>query len=428
MKCSMQPWLPLATVLLGGCGEAIAPLDGGAEASTSSDASPEATACPWTPLCDGVCTSLMTSSQNCGRCGHHCGELGFSGCSDGTCGAADVIAGGHFTCVTLNGRAYECWGSNASNVIDATDRQTVIDPEPENPLAHLVTWAAGARNFCVQDDVSGLRCRGPNDFAQNGGGNTTGTSASVIGFTAAESIAIGDEFACLVSSGTVYCWGRNDAGQLGDGTTTDRAMPAPVASLTNVVQVVAGARHACARDNLGNVYCWGARGLVGDGTTDVDRTTPVMAAVHSYALVAGSRHTCTTDRSTGTILCWGANDHGQLGNGTTTNSPSPTRLEFANSIYLAAGDAHTCSLASDSTLRCWGYNAAGNLGDGTTEERHLPVAVIGLQRVRKFSAGGSHTCAVVYGSEVYCWGENQHGELHDGTTIDRATPVRATGI
>jgi len=230
----------------------------------------------------------------------------------------------------------------------------------------------------------------------------------------------------LVSDGTGRCWGVNDHGQVGDGSTVDRWSPAPVSGLTQAVEVSAGGTHGCARLADGTARCWGMNeaGQLGDGTT-VDSPIPVAVSGLSQAseVSAGFCHSCAR-LPTGTAFCWGNNAHGQLGDGTMTDRLTPVEVGgLVEVIRIQAGSFYSCAILADGTARCWGRNHAGQLGDGTTNSRSMPVVVTGLTQVAGISLGFSHTCAYLSDGSARCWGDNTNGQLGDGTTTNSYTPV-----
>ena len=191
------------------------------------------------------------------------------------------------------------------------------------------------------------------------------------------------------SSAALKCWGRNDEGQLGDGTDTDRATPVDVVGLSSdVANVALGGRHTCAiTGTLGGVKCWGLNGFgqLGDGTL-INRTTPVDVPFLSVGMTdidAGFFHSCALT-SGGFALCWGHNVFGQLGNGLTCpltcTTPSNVQGLLGGVPTLHAGDFHSCAVISISSVKCWGYNLFGQVGDGTSgDNRPLPVDVLGVE-------------------------------------------------
>ncbi len=183
--------------------------------------------------------------------------------------------------------------------------------------------------------------------------------------------------------------------------------------------MAAGGAHTCALRNDGTVYCWGDNweGQLGDGTTALSRPTPVAVAglTGATALAAGGSHTCAL-QSDGTVACWGDNYYGQLGDGTTTSRPTPVAVAgLSGATALAVGGSHTCALRNDGTVACWGANYYGQLGDGTFTDRLTPTAVAGLSGATAIAARGSHTCALLADGTARCWGNNEYGQLGDGT-------------
>ncbi|MBI5406795.1 MAG: tandem-95 repeat protein, partial [Nitrospirae bacterium] len=287
-----------------------------------------------------------------------------------------------------------------------------------------VAIATGGSHTCAVMADGTVECWGYNNDGQLGDGTTiySNTPVVVSGISSAVRIAAGDSHTCAVlADGTVKCWGSNGLGQLGDGTTASRTTPVAVSGITTAVGIAAGDSHSCAVLNDGTAKCWGYNGYgqLGDGTTTY-RTTPVTVSGLSLAatISAGYGYTCTmlTD---GTAKCWGRNIYGQLGDGSTTNQTTPVSVSgISTSVAIAAGDFHSCAVLADGSVKCWGY-----WGFGPT-----PVAVSGINTAVTISAGYSHTCAVLVDGTAKCWGYNNSGQLGDGSTTNRTTPVAVSGI
>ncbi|PKO19145.1 MAG: hypothetical protein CVU39_00920 [Chloroflexi bacterium HGW-Chloroflexi-10] len=269
--------------------------------------------------------------------------------------------------------------------------------------------------------------------------NGKNASGPVWSFTTTASnimtISAGGESTCALSaSGGVTCWGLNDAGQLGDGTTTNQLMPVAVSGLSSGVKAIsAGDYHICALTTGGGVKCWGDNqyGQLGNGTANNSSTPVNVSGLSSgvIAISAGTSHSCALT-SDGGVKCWGWNEGGQLGIGTLTNSSIPATVSGLGSgvMAIASGLGHSCALNRNGEVKCWGYNEYGQLGNNSTADSLIPVSVSGLRGVSGISAANLHTCALTNSGAVYCWGLNDVGELGNGSTTNASQPVMVSGL
>ena len=221
--------------------------------------------------------------------------------------------------------------------------------------------------------------------------------------------------AVLLADGTVYTWGFNAFGELGDGTTTERHTPVLVPGLSGVTQIAQGTSHMLAAGAGGVVWAWGDNeyGQLGDGTTTSRKSpVPVPGLTGITQLAAGDYHSLAL-RSDGTVLSWGRNDYGDLGTGTTTSRTSPGPVPgLTGIIQVAAGGAASYALRSDGTLFAWG---GGILGNGSNTVNPVPVTVP-LAGVTQVTTSGDDTLAIAGPSHtVYAWGNNFGGEVGNGT-------------
>jgi alpha-tubulin suppressor-like RCC1 family protein len=245
-------------------------------------------------------------------------------------------------------------------------------------------------------------------------------------------LSAGGDHTCLITeAGAIRCWGGNEFGQLGNGTTGRASLLVEASGIPGgAVSVEAGVNHTCALDSEGGVWCWGDndKGQLGDGTAET-RTAPVRVAgleVGAVMLAAGDSFTCALTDAGG-VKCWGWNIRGQLGDGTFEDRPLPTDVSgLAVGVKaVAAGDEHACALLESGKVRCWGLGSEGQLGTGQRQVSNLPVeAAGGPPDVAEISAGGSYTCVVTVGGKVMCWG--QMGSQWSGS--DTLLPMEVRGF
>ena|GEM_PF-5751800 len=236
--------------------------------------------------------------------------------------------------------------------------------------------------------------------------------------------------AALKNDGTVWSFGDNRSGQLGDGTTTNCPTPVQVSGLNNITAIAVKGLRTVVLKSDGTVWSFGDNeyGELGDGTT-TNRSIPVQAPGLSNvtAIAAGWRHTVAL-KSDGTVWSFGYNGYGQLGDGTTTNRIALIQVSgLSNVIAIEAGNSQTVALKSDGTVWYFGNNVYGQLG-GTTEDCLSPVQVPGLSGVIAITAGSNHIVVLKSDGTVWSFGDNSLGQLGDGTTTDRTTPVQALGL
>jgi alpha-tubulin suppressor-like RCC1 family protein len=243
------------------------------------------------------------------------------------------------------------------------------------------------------------------------------------------------------ADGTVWGWGQNSTGQIGTATTDAQVRtPTQIEGLDGIsIAAVAGGRnHVLGLTPGGSVYAWGSNavGQLGDGTR-TSSATPVQVSSLSgvVAIFAGRDHSLAV-RSDGTVWAWGYNRNGELGDGTTTMRKLPVQVERANgdpltgAIAVSAGANHSLALRSNGTVWAWGNNDDGQLGDGTLTTRLRAVKVASLTAVKQIAASRQNSIAVTTSGDVYTWGENLYGQLGTGSvsTTGRDAPQQVAGL
>lgn len=351
--------------------------------------------------------------------------------------ATAIAAGYNHTCVLFTSGKVKCWGLNDKGQLGdgtLTNRST---PAEVTGLGGVTAIAAGGSHTCALSG-GGVKCWGENLSGQLGNGthadSPTPVDVAGLGNGVAGLAAGGGHTCALMERGAVRCWGWNGSGQLGDGTNIDRETPVAVdAAGVLFYSIAAGYEHTCALTTSAGIQCWGKNnsGQLGDGT-HANRSQPADVEglrITAVSLSLGEAHSCAL-LINHTLQCWGDNQFGQLADSAIKNNPFPLPVAgLANGISaVSAGSGHTCALTG-AGAQCWGRNYFGQLGNGTLDSSSQPVTVVGFSlTVAAIAAGGNHTCGLAAGGGVRCWGSNAFGQLGDGTTADRSTPVDAVRL
>jgi alpha-tubulin suppressor-like RCC1 family protein len=299
--------------------------------------------------------------------------------------------------------------------------------------------SAGQYFTCMRTTTGAAQCFGQNNYGQLGDGTNADrtTAVGVTGLSSGvASLSGGAWHSCAVTdSGSVKCWGRNDWGNLGDGTTSTSYTPVDVSGLNaTAVKVVTTNYSSCALTSVGGVKCWGygGWGLIGDGTGS-SRYTPVdVSGMTSgvIALAAGGQHICAV-KNTGALLCWGWNGYGQLGDGSGSDRYEPTEANGLDSgvVAVAPGMYHTCASLATGAVKCWGYNGDGQLGSNNWNQMYTPVSVYGMtDATASISSGERYTCVVKTTGALWCWGSNVNGQFGNGNTSTTNYPVNISAL
>jgi alpha-tubulin suppressor-like RCC1 family protein len=297
-----------------------------------------------------------------------------------------LTAGYYHNCVITAAGGVKCWGWDDYGQLG--DGNWVSGPivDVVGLSSGVRSLAAGLRHTCALTTSGGVKCWGDNTADQLGDGTNINrlTPVDVVGLSSgvAALVAGGAHNCVLTSQGGVKCWGANDSGQLGDGTHDYHNTPVDVVSLSSGVQAIAaGGSHTCALLISGGAKCWGDNnsGQLGDGTTtEYDTLVDVKGlSGGEVAIGGGALHTCALT-SAGGVECWGDNNDGQLGDGTTTAHFTPMKVVglTGSVVELSVGGYHTCVVTASGSAKCWGGNFSGQLG---YKILGVPANVIGFE-------------------------------------------------
>jgi len=343
------------------------------------------------------------------------------------------------------------WGDNDSGQLGDGTYDPTNTPVKVSNLGNVRTVRAGFDHSLALKEDGTVWAWGYNGAGQLGNGTFDDSTTPVEVKTASgatlgsvKAIAVGSEFnLALKSNGTVWAWGYNGDGQLGNGTFDGTNVPMKVSNLSGIKAIAAGEYHSLALKEDGMVRTWGANGdgQLGNGTFD-DSTTPVEvktasgAALSSVkAIAVGGNHSLAV-KMDGTVRTWGDNFNGQLGNGTNDDRNVPVKVKTASGTTLggikavAGGEYHSLALKEDGTVLAWGNNFNGQLGNGSSgldSDSNVPVQVSNLSGVKAIAAGYAHSLALKEDGTVRTWGANGAGQLGNGSSgldSDSNVPVR----
>lgn len=367
-----------------------------------------------------------------------------------------ITAGEQHTCAVTGAGGVLCWGSNANGQLGNGTTTKSFTPVPVTGLSSGVAGITAGQDFtCALTNAGSVACWGVNTTGNLGNGTTTDSDVPVkvldVAGTAPMSgvvaISAGQYHVCAVTSaGAVLCWGDNAEGELGPEPSAFRTgLPYQVTGIpADIVNVSGGSYVTCALTSKGALWCWGSSGFgqLGAGPNlpnenpvavlNVAGTAPLSGVA---SVTVGYADACAVTTA-GSLLCWGENQDGEIGNNTNIISFIPVQvLNLAGTSPLSgiasvtAGENDACALTSTGGALCWGTSFNGDLGDGTGHQAEIPVQVAGLTSgVTEIGSGYHHNCAILSSGGVMCWGFNINGQLGNGNTDDQLTPVAVVGV
>ncbi len=328
------------------------------------------------------------------------------------------------------------WGLNASGQLGhASGGPSIpvgVGGAEISATATVAVRAGTAHSLALSADGT-VWSWGFNVLGQLGNGSTVDASqpVKVNGLTDAKAIGSGYLHSLAVrQDGTVVSWGWNEHAQLGTGSTTNSKAPVVVSGLTDVVAVAGGASHSLALKADGTVWAWGFNhlGQLGVGAAVESRVPVMVPQLTGVVSIAAGAFSSVALRSDGTVWTWGWNIFGQLGTGLTLDRRTPTQVAGLTGVTaVASGAFHVLALREDGTVSGFGLNHLGQLGRGPIVVP-APVRIAGLAGIHSVAAGAYHSLAATAGGTALAWGFNAYGQLGDGTTTDRPTPVAVAAL
>ena len=326
------------------------------------------------------------------------------------------------TVITVNNAA-----TSAELVLGGSQGNTDYDFTPAGEITQI---AAGDSHSAAVTKDGDLYMWGANGSGQlgiqsNAASNIpvkVNNSSSTLPEKSVKYVALGSyHSAAITKDGSLYMWGYNNYGQLGNGSTTYSYTPVKI--MENVATVSLGAWHSAAITKDGSLYMWGYNNygqLGNESSGNYEKSVSPIKIMENVAAVSLGRWRSAAITKDGSLYMWGWNRFGELGNGTTNELTRPQRVA-ANVQSVELGNYHTTAVSKDGGLYTWGYNNYGQLGNGTTNNSYTPVKI--MSDVVSSAGGSHHTIALKKNGTVYTWGDNEYGELGNGNKSNQTSPV-----
>ena len=345
-----------------------------------------------------------------------------------------VAPGERHTCARATNNAIYCWGRNVFGQLGmglTSQTPSLVPVKVTGGLSFKAVHTGGNHTCGIAHDDRGY-CWGAGAEGQLGNGSAADRASPVEiagGHRWATLGPLEDATCGITTLGATYCWGENPDGQLGDGTTVPKSSPQLVSgnhTFTSIGRFGGNADdHKCAIETNGSLWCWGDNlfGQIGDGTSGIDKLIPTLVGSGYKFSAQGDGASCAIT-VTGISQCWGENTTGRIGDGTVVSKSVPTPVTTTQTfVAIGVGQLHVCAMNTDGVAFCWGSNLKGLLGDGLSISRPLPGVVSGTHVFSDVRTGESHSCGVRRDGKILCWGNNQDGRLGDNSLVDRSVPT-----
>ncbi|PZQ49100.1 MAG: hypothetical protein DI551_00155 [Micavibrio aeruginosavorus] len=372
----------------------------------------------------------------------------------------DIATGVNFACGVRQSGEAACWGTGSKGVIGNGSTANQSTPAIVSDITDFVSITASrnaGNQACGITKTGEAYCWGEGVDGSLGNDTATGQENSPVAVydddepNFVDIDTNGNKGCAVRGTGTIWCWGNGDDGQIGNGGTSDQVRPTQVSNITDFVKVSVGNTHACGLRKGGEIWCWGSNtsGQLGKGDHTGTSSIPVRAYGFGYVdvsagdsfttaladvreenlssaniapvkLASAEKHACMV-RKDGTAWCWGEDGSGQLGNGAVSGSQQqPSPVSDAGpwlDISTGFGSTSTCGLKTDGSVWCWGSDSNGQLGAGGAGDQTSPVAVdVADDELMwtKVSVGTDHACGIRTDGTAWCWGSNSNGKLGTG--------------
>lgn len=348
-----------------------------------------------------------------------------------------ISGGGYHSLALKSDGIVWAWGRNNFGQLGNGKHHKENTPVQVKNLEDVTAIASGTWHSMALKSDGTVWTWGRNNYGQIGDGTFKNRKTPVQVKDLTNIVAIAGGYLhslALKSDGTVWAWGSNWSGQLGNEAIVGASeVPIQVNSLSNISAITCGGDHSLAiRSSDGTIWTWGNNyyGQLGNGSNTNSTAPALVNGLSSVSKVSGGYIHSLALVSDGTVWTWGNNRYGQLGDGSTIEERrTPVQvIDIDNITNISTKGWHSLALDSEGKVFSWGNNSNGQLGDGTYSERNIPVNVEGLEDIVDIGSGWQHSLALKSDGTIWTWGDNRFGQLGDGTYKDRKIPAQVKNL